>query len=113
MHGSTNPPPMNLKAMKELDELFQDAEKKVKEDPTLLGRLRQARLFLQYNILSHSPQNRPMFARALRDFPVAAKEAGLTTRINNVHLNAGTGQYLDDFVKAMAKPGRGIKSKEE
>ena len=108
LHCRSESPPLNLKSMRRLDALFERAEAKVPDDEIKLKRIRQARLFLQYQILCHSPQNEPMFARAVRDVPGAAKEAGLS-KVPNVHLGGGTLQDIATFVKAMSSPGKGAK----
>jgi len=106
-HCQTSPPPLTLKAMKQLDELFGRAEPKVKTDPVRLKRVHQGRLFLQYNILCDSPQEEEMFAKAVRDFPAAAREAGLTQVINQ-HTEWKR-QDVDEFATAMSQPGKGKK----
>ena len=101
---------LTLEGMTRLDELFDGAVMKVllADDPVRLKRVRQGRLFVQYNILSYAPQDGELFASAVRDFPIAAKEVGLTV-VTNVHVDGGTKQGIDVFTEAMLKPGRGAK----
>ena len=107
-HCRSSSPPLNLKSLWHLDALFERADAKVRDDAIRLKRIRQTRLFLQYQILCYSPRNEPMFARAVRDFPGAAKEAGLS-QLSNVHLGGGTTQDLVTFVKARSSPDEGAK----
>ena len=102
-----NGAPLTLEGMTRLDERFEAAVKKVHDDTVRLKRVRQARLFVQYNILSYAPQDGDLFARAVRDFPVAAGDVGLTA-VTNRHLHGGTKQGIDAFMEAMSKPGRGV-----
>ena len=98
---------LTLAGMTRLDKRFEAAVKKVHDDTVRLKRVRQARLFVQYNILSSAQQDGEMFARAVRDFPVAAREVGLKA-VTNRHLHGGTKQGIDAFMEAISKPGRGV-----
>jgi len=111
-HCRTAAPPLNLKTMRQLDPLLERAAANVKDDPLRLKRVQQARLFLQHDILCHSPLEEAMFDRARRDFPLAAASIGLT-QVNNPHLNGGTRQDIETFIKAMSLPGKWPKEKKK
>lgn len=96
---------LTLEGMTRLHELFEAAVKRVRDDVVRLKRVRQGRIFLQYNILSYAPQDGEMFAASVRDFSIAAGDVGVTA-VTNMHLHGGTKQGIDVFIEAMLKPGR-------
>ena len=68
--------PIKKDKLREMDKLFDEAERAVADDPDSLQRVRLVRLAVQYAILRYADQSDPLHAKARRDALAVAKAAG-------------------------------------
>ena len=69
--------PMRSDKLREMDLLFDEAERAVANDPGTLERVKMVRLSVQYAIIVYADKDDPIYAKALRDFPPVARRAGV------------------------------------
>jgi hypothetical protein len=69
--------PMRPEKLRQMDALFDEAERAVADEPEVLERVRVVRLSVQYAVLVYCDSSDPIFAKALRDFEPVAKRAGI------------------------------------
>ena len=92
--------PMRTDKLREMDNLFDEAERAVADDPGVLERVKVVRLAVQYAILEYAEENDPIYAKAMRDFPAVAKRAGVS-RVRNIKDRAEVD--LDEFLEEKQK----------
>lgn len=90
--------PLEQGMLRDLDVLFDEAERIVADDPGSLRRVRLVRLSLQYALILFAEADDPARLRAIREFFPVARQAGVPEVLNTVN---GRNQTLNEFEKSI------------
>ncbi len=90
--------PLKQERLHELDELFDEAEQAVADDPGSLRRVKFVRLSLQYTLILYADAADPARARAIREFFPVARQAGVPEVRNTAN---GRRETIDEFEKSV------------